>query len=103
MSADIEHTEIQCATCLEYQHTQPQERALHYEIPYKLWKVFGADIVMVNNRTLLCTVNYYSKFLIVKNTVSFSADDLVQMAGLIFTECELPKKYLVSDAGTNFT
>ena len=25
----------QCATCLEYQCTQPQETAVHYVIPYK--------------------------------------------------------------------
>ena len=47
MNADIEHTVKQCATCLEYQYIQPQERALQYEILYKPWEVVDANIFMV--------------------------------------------------------
>ena len=71
----------QCATCSEYQYTQPQERSLHYEIPYKLWKVVSVAIFIGNNKALLCIVDCYnySRFPIVKKVRSLSADDLVQM------------------------
>ena len=42
MITDIECMAEPCTTCLGYQQTQPQEKALHHEIP---WEVFGADIL----------------------------------------------------------
>ena len=33
---------------------QLQERALHYDIPYKPWPVVGANIFMINHKNLLC-------------------------------------------------
>ena len=71
-----------------------QERALHYEIPCMPWDIVSADIFMVNKKTLLGTVNYYSKFLIVKKVVSLSANDLPHMAKLIFTDNGLLKNCL---------
>ena len=47
---------------------------------------------MVINKTLLCIVDYYSRFLTVKKTGSLSEDDLVQRAKLIFAEYGLPKE-----------
>ena len=46
----------------------------------------GADVFMINDKTLLCIVDYHSKFQIVKKENSSSEDDLVQTAKLIFTE-----------------
>ena len=100
MNAGIEHRVKQCANSLEYQHTQPQERALHYEISCKLWEVIGADIFIMNNKTLLCIADYY-KFPIVKKVGSLSTHDLVQMAKLIFTEYGLPKTLFQMQAQTS--
>ena len=72
MNADIEHTVKQCATCLEYQQTQAKERTLHYKIPYKPWEVVSADIFTANFKSLLCIVDFYSKFPIVKKADSLS-------------------------------
>ena len=77
MNTNIDHTVKENAPCLEYQHIQPQERALHYKIPCRPWEVVRPDKFMVNNKTLQCTVDYYSKFPIVKKVGSLSADDLV--------------------------
>ena len=44
MNVDIEQTVKQCATSLEYQHTQSQERAQQYEIPCMQWGVVNTDI-----------------------------------------------------------
>ena len=45
---------------------QLQEKTIPHGILDKPWKVVGADIFMVNNDTLLCIVDYYSKCLVVK-------------------------------------
>ena len=57
---------------------------------------------MSNNKTLLCIVDYHSKFSILKKVTSLSADDLAQITKLMFAEYEFPKK-IDSDTGTNFT
>ena len=66
------------------------------------WKVVGADILLVKNKALLCIVDYYGKFSIVKSDDSLTADDLVKAVKIVFAECILPKK-IISDVGMNFT
>ena len=51
---------------------------------------------MIYGKTLLCIVDYHSKFLIVKK--SLSADELVQMTKLIFAEYGFPKINTVQQA-----
>ena len=86
---------------LGVQANAAQERALHYEIPCRPWEVVGADVFMINSETLLCIVDYQSKFPTVKKVNSLSVGDLMQMAKLIFAEHRLPKK-IVSDVDKNF-
>ena len=92
MNADIEHVVNQCAMCLGYQQMQPQEKALHYEIPARPWKEVGTDVFMIASRTLLCIGDYHSKFPMVKKVNSLSADDLVQTTKLIFCRIWAPKE-----------
>ena len=102
MNADIEHMVKRCTTCLEYQHLWPKERALHHEMPCIPWKVVGADVFMINDKAVLCIVDYHNKFQSVKKVNSLPAYGPVQMTKLIFVEYSLPKK-IVSDMGTNMT
>ena len=67
----------------------------------KPWEVVAADVFSINYNMLLCIVDYYSKFPIVKKADGLSADDLTRGAKIVFTEFGLPKK-IVSDAGKNF-
>ena len=103
MNADIEKTRNQCAKCLEYQQTQPHDKAIPHEVPCKPWEVVGTDIFFfVKNKKLLCIVYYYSNFPIAKKSHRLTADDMFGAANIVFTEFRLPKK-IISDAGTNFT
>ena len=102
MKTDIENTVRQYATFQEYQQIQPQERMLLYELPYRPWEVASADIFMVNNKMLLCIVDYYSKFPVVKKVGSLAVDSLIQMTKVIFVQHGLAKK-IVSNAGMNLT
>ena len=102
MNVNTEHTLKQCTTCLEYQWTETQEKALHHEIPCRPWKVVDGGVFMINGKTLLCIVDYQSKFPVVKKVNSLSADDPLQMTKLIFGENGLPKN-TVPDVATNLT
>ena len=58
------------------------------------------DGFMIHGKTFPCIVDYHSKFLIVKKVNGLPADDLVQVAKLIFAEYRLPKK-IVLDVDAN--
>ena len=61
-----------------------------------------AGIISISSNMLLCTVDYYSRFPIVKKACGLSADDdMIRAPKIMFAEFEHPKK-IVSDAGTNF-
>ena len=68
----------QSATCMEYQQTQPCEKIIPCEISHKLWQMDGVNIYTVENNTLLCIADDYSKFPIVKKTDGPSADSLIR-------------------------
>ena len=46
----------------------------------------GADVFMINGKTILCIVDSHNKFPIVKKLNSLSTDNRVQTAKLIFAE-----------------
>ena len=45
INADKEKYIKQCATCLEFQRTQPKEKIIHHDVPLRPWEVVGADIL----------------------------------------------------------
>ena len=57
---------------------------------------------MINNKTLMCIVDYYSKFPSLEKVAGLLADDIVHTTKLIFAEFGLPKT-IISDAVMNFT
>ena len=44
INANIEAHIKLCATCLEFQQTQPKEKLMHHDIPLRPWVVIGADV-----------------------------------------------------------
>ena len=101
INADIEAYIKLCATCLEFQQTQPQEKLMYHDIPLRPWEVIGADIFHFKNKHYWCIVDYNSKFPVVKRLEGLSADNLINVVKTIFAEYGIPCK-LMSDAGTNF-
>ena len=61
INAEIENT----LTCLEYWNMS-QEKTTPCKVPDKPWEVVGTDVFMIHNKKLLSTVDYYSKFLVIK-------------------------------------
>ena len=82
-------------TCLSFQQTQPQEKIIHNGIPGKLFEV------KTNNKTSFCIVDSHSKFPIEKRAEDMSAESLIIICKVMFSEYGLPKK-IMYDAGGNF-
>ena len=97
----MKNTLMQCVTCMEYQQIQQHKKTVPHEVPCKPLEVVCANIIFVKNKTLLCIVDYNSKFPIVRKAYSLAADDLVKAAKLVFTEFALPKNN-ISDTGTRY-
>ena len=91
----------QCATCLEFQQTQPKKKIIHHEVPLRPWEAVGADVFHFNNINYLRVVDYNSKFPIIRKLQGLSVKYLMNATSAIFTEYGIPCK-LMSDAGTNF-
>ena len=88
----IESTAEQCATCMEYQQTKPCEKIIPHEMLHKPWEVVGANIFTVKNNLLLCIVDYYSKFPVIKKTDGLSAGGLIRAVKIgFFSEFRLSK------------
>ena len=66
INMDIKKYIKSCATCLEFQQTNPKEKIIHHNIPLRLWEVLGTDVFHFNNKKYLCIVDYHSKFPMVK-------------------------------------
>ena len=76
--------------------TQLQEKRILHGPLCRLRELVGAYIFSIHNNTLLCIVDYYSKFPIMKKADGLSADDLFREMKIVFTQFGLPKK-VVSD------
>ena len=61
----------------------------------------AANIFPIKNNILVCIVDHYSKFPVVKKADGLLADCLITVAKIVFTGFGLPMKF-VSDASTNF-
>ena len=90
-----------CATCLEFQQTQPKEKIMHHNILLRPWDVIGTDIFYLKNKHYLCIVDYNSKFPVIKRLQGLSANNLIKMVKTIFVKYGVPNK-LMLDMGTNF-
>ena len=57
--------------------TKGQDKMIQHDIPVRPWEVTGTDIFTLNNKHYLCTIDYYSKFPVIKETEDLSADSLI--------------------------
>ena len=55
-----------CSVCLGFQQILPNDSIILHIIQGKLWDIIATDLFTINNRNLLCIVDYQNKFLIVK-------------------------------------
>ena len=52
-----EHTQ-KCETCREFEHSQAKEPLMNHELPSRPWQKVGVDLLHVNKKDYLVTVDY---------------------------------------------
>ena len=77
INTDIDKHIKSCNRCLEFQQTQPKEKIVHHNIPFRPWEVLGADVFHFNNKNYLCIVDYHSKFPVIKRMEGLSTECLI--------------------------
>ena len=98
MNTEIENTVKQCFTCEGYQNKQPHVKATPYIVLVRPWEVVGTDALIINNKCLLCIVDYYSIFAVIKKMESLSAKELIWAGRVVFAEFGLPKNWFQMQA-----
>lgn len=75
MNAEVTNFIQKCDTCMAYRSNQPKEPLICNEVPYRPWEKIGTDIFTVNDKSYLCTVDYYSGY--------FEVDQLYSKTGSV--------------------
>ena len=70
------------------------KKLIHHEISGQLWEVIGANMCTLYNRNYICIVDYHSNFPGIKKTEDLSADSLIIICKIIFSEFGLPKEIM---------
>ena len=72
--------------CLEFQTTQPKDKPIPHDIPYKPLETVGADIFMLSNKGYSSIVDYQCEFPAVKQMDGLSANSLIKTCKIIIVE-----------------
>ena len=99
MNEQLEQLILNCQLCLKYSRSKEKNTpitALGHEIPSVPWRKVATDIFHFESRSYLLVVNYTSRFPIVREIKSMSAQHIAEHFRLIFSEYGWPDT-LVSD------
>ena len=60
-----------CSRCLDFQQMQLKEKLIQHEFPERPWEVVGTEMFSLCNKNDFITVDYYSKFPVIKKMKVF--------------------------------
>ena len=101
MNEQLEQLILNCQLCIKYSRSKDKNTpntALGHEIPSVPWSKVATDIFHFKSRSYLLVVNYTSRFPIVREIKSMSAQYIADHFRLIFSEYSWPDT-LVGDNG----
>ena len=101
MDEQLEQLILNCQLCIKYSRSKDKNTpntALGHEMPLVPWRKVATDIFHFKLRSYLLVVNYTSRFPIVREIKSMSAQHIADHFRLIFSEYGWPDT-LVSDNG----
>ena len=98
MNAEITDFIQKCDTCMAYQSNQSKETLICQEVPSRLWEKIGTDIFTVDDKSYLCTVDYYSGYFEVDQLCSKTGTVIINKLKKQFAAHEIPNQ-LHSDNG----
>ena len=101
MNEQLEQLILNCQLCIKYSRSKDKNMpntALSHEIPSVPWSKVATDIFHFKSRSYLLVVDYTSRFPIVREIKSMSAQHIADHFRLTFSEYSWPDT-LVSDNG----
>ena len=101
INEQLEHLILNCQLCLKYSRSKDKNMphtALGHKVPLVPWSKVATDIFHYESHSYLLVVDYTSRFPIVRDLKSMSAQHIVEHIRLIFSEYGWPDTP-VSDNG----
>ena len=91
MSADIEKTVAQCATCATFRRQNNKQPMIPHEIPNRPWAKVGAYIFSFKDHNYLVVVDYFTIFPEVEQLTSKTANGVISVLRQIFARHGIPE------------
>ena len=89
-------------TCLTYRNRQPSETPIKTEIPDNPWTKCAADLFRLQGQYYLLIVDYYLKFIAVKNLQNPLSETVINKCKKVFSQFGIPKE-LITDKDPEFS
>ena len=89
MNEQLEHLILNCQLCLKYSRSKEKtapNMALGHDIPSVPWSTVATDILHFKSKSYLLVVDYTSRFPIIRELKSNSAQHITEHFRLIFSE-----------------
>lgn len=102
MLKEIEDKVRNCMTCLKFQRTHSGEEMLLRDVPNGPWEQLGIDIFYFKTRKYLLIVDYFSKFIEIKELQQEISPFIIAVLKSNFSRYGIPK-VVYSDNGPQFT
>ena len=102
MTNDIRDFTQRWETCREYEHAQSKEPLMSHEIPLRPWQKVGADLLTLNGKDYLITVDYYSNFWEIDRLYDTLSKTVIYKMKAHFARYGIPEQ-LVTDNGLQFS
>uniref|UniRef100_A0A2C9KU82 Integrase catalytic domain-containing protein n=1 Tax=Biomphalaria glabrata TaxID=6526 RepID=A0A2C9KU82_BIOGL len=101
MNADIEVTVRVCSRCAEHQNQNVSEPLMPTKTPDLPYSMVGCDLFNFEGKKYVLLVDYFSKFIDVKELSHETTSDIIEAMKSIFACHGIPRK-LRSDCGPQF-
>lgn len=102
MNQDIDNLIESCDICLSNSRENSKEPLEPHEILVGPWKKIGCDLFMFKNKKFLILVDYFSKFVEIKEIENETSNQIINSMYKIFSSYGIPE-IVVSDGGPCFS
>ena len=101
MNAEIKEHISTCAVCNAYPASQQKETLMTHDLPDRPWEKVGVDIMQLQGRDYLVTVDYYSNFWEVDHLTTTKSNTVIKKLKAHFSRYGSPS-VLISDNAAQF-
>ena len=102
ISKDIKVMVESCAVCQQHRVTQREQPLKPVPLPERPWAQLGADLFEYKKKMFLVVVDYYSRWIEVKQLTTTTSASVISRLKAIFTTFGIPD-VLITDNGPQFS